>query len=75
MKKGIYEHYRGGEVEVIGVAIADWDGAPQVIYKDITTGITKVQSLKRFEEKVIVALHPTRKQTRFIFKKEIKDGH
>lgn len=74
MKKGIYEHYRGGEVEVIGIAIADWDGTPQVIYKDVSTGITKVQSLKRFEEKVIIALHPTRKQTRFTFKREAENG-
>lgn len=74
MKKGIYKHYKGGEVEVLGVAIADWDNLPQVIYKDLDTHITKVQALQRFTANAIVAISPVKKEPRFTFVREIENG-
>jgi hypothetical protein len=75
MKRGIYEHYRGGKIEVIGTAIADWDGSTHVVYKDLDTNITKIQSLRRFSETVVTAISPIKKKSRFTLIKEIKNGH
>lgn len=72
VKKGIYQHYSGKEIQVLLTALHFSMDEEYVVYKDISSQVVRTQPRSRFQSNVVVGIHPLQKIPRFKF---LRDSH
>lgn len=75
MKLGIYEHYKGGRYEVLGLALDVTNGRPDrqmVVYRSVATSQVYVRDYEEFKQPVeVITPCETSYQPRFRFVSEL----